>query len=412
MKLRYYPLSIVLMLTTLFSSCKQSLNMQKEHEEKELKISNIDYSHNTELLFEAVKTGNKELLEESLLNADVNAKNKQGSTLLDWAASNSNTEIVELLINRNADVNAKDNHGCTPLHRAVSKSNTEIVELLINRNADVNAKDNQGSTPLHMAATGKGNTEIVELLTNRNADVNAKNNQGSTPLHWAVSNSNTEIVDWLTNRNADVNAKDNQGCTPLHMAAGKHSTEILELLTNRNADVNAKNNQGSTPLHWAASNSYRAAFKGHKNVVELLIKSGGDLNVKDNDGSTPLHWAAERYNIDFFNLIKDIVLDNNQHFMLNKGNKLNKLCCLKHFLEEKNIVSNILYERNLIRAIIKLSELSVDLSIKNAYNKTALDIAKKKMNVAIIEILEELEKVAKNDQMIPFKDYMVSKKKN
>jgi ankyrin repeat protein len=58
---------------------------------------------------------------------DVNAKNKIGSTPLNYAAHGGHKEIVELLIAAGADVNARDKDGKTPFDVS---SNDETADLL------------------------------------------------------------------------------------------------------------------------------------------------------------------------------------------------------------------------------------------------------------------------------------------
>ena len=71
---------------------------------------------------------------------------KQGGSVptplrcLFWATKQGNIEIVKLLIAKGADVNAKDKDGSTPLYLVASRDKKEIVQLLIANGADVNAK--------------------------------------------------------------------------------------------------------------------------------------------------------------------------------------------------------------------------------------------------------------------------------
>ena len=68
------------------------------------------------------------------------------------------------------DVNAKAGAGDTPLHAAASNGNTEAIQLLRSFGADVNAKTNDGYTPLHEAAL-IGQTAAIQLLKSFGADV-------------------------------------------------------------------------------------------------------------------------------------------------------------------------------------------------------------------------------------------------
>ena len=47
--------------------------------------------------------------------ADVNAKNDNGETALDWTSVTGHIEPVKLLLEYGADVNVKNNYGSTPL---------------------------------------------------------------------------------------------------------------------------------------------------------------------------------------------------------------------------------------------------------------------------------------------------------
>ena len=72
-----------------------------------------------------------------------------------------------MLISKNANINAENESGWTVLHCAVVGGHKEITKQLIDKGADVNAKvtsvQNQGSTPLD-AAIETDQPEIADLL--------------------------------------------------------------------------------------------------------------------------------------------------------------------------------------------------------------------------------------------------------
>ena len=203
--------------------------------------------------------------------ADVNAKHMNGSTPLHWAAWEGHMEVVELLIAKGADVNAKNNKSITPLDAAITRSHTEIADLL---------RKHGGKTGEELKAAGKPTAPVAEAASPEPPTAKAPD----ISIHQAAYDGNIEAVKQHLAAGTDVNAKADGGVTPLHGAAAGGQNEIAELLIAEGADVNAKDENGSTPLHLAA-------WKGHFETAELLITADADVNAKMKDGYTPLDWA-------------------------------------------------------------------------------------------------------------------------
>ena len=107
-----------------------------------------------------------------------------------------------------ADLEARNNDGSTPLHVAVTSDSTENVDVLIDiYGASINAVNKRGDTPLHLAAAA-GNTDMVKLLTsNPLCDVNITNESNETPADAARRGGHTAIAEYLTSKQHDVNGK-------------------------------------------------------------------------------------------------------------------------------------------------------------------------------------------------------------
>ena len=212
------------------ASMKEPDNLIRKHGGKrgeELKAA--------ESIWDAIEVGSIKAVKQHLTaGADMNAKDKRGSTPMFYAASGGHKEIVELLIAKGADVNAKNRFGTTPLRMPSSK---EIAELLIDNGADVNEKDRREYTPLHYSA-GKGYLEIAKLLISKGVDVEAKQSWGRTPLHEAAQQGHANTVKILIAKGANVNSKDNYGSTPLHGAAYSHDLETVSFLIEKGANIN------------------------------------------------------------------------------------------------------------------------------------------------------------------------------
>ncbi len=103
------------------------------------------------------------------------ARDPAGSTLLHHAAGFGTLETMTWLLDAGADVNAKNRRGSTPLHWAIHDE--AKVRLLLARGAAVNAKQVEGRTPLYLAASLGNGHGILRLLLDHGADPNLANCQ-------------------------------------------------------------------------------------------------------------------------------------------------------------------------------------------------------------------------------------------
>ena len=165
--------------------------------------------------------------------------NNRGNTPLQHAARNGLFDVArKLVLERNAEVNSRNRHGSTPLLLASEYGHTDVVQLLLENNADVDVHDADGDTPLHCAALG-GQIEVAQILLGLNVAVNSKNNMGFTPLHQAARgwyDGSAGFVRLLLDYGADVRVRSLDGETASEVARGPEQQEIIRLLSQHAAE--------------------------------------------------------------------------------------------------------------------------------------------------------------------------------
>lgn len=117
----------------------------------------------------------------------INAKNKNGFTVLDYVLRNNNFDVAKILVNAGAD------SGESVLHLAVKCSNTSFLEFLLSRGKNVNYTYN-GETSLHLAAKnnrGDSHLAIIKVLLKHGADVNSRDEEGQSPVETLFLENNS-----------------------------------------------------------------------------------------------------------------------------------------------------------------------------------------------------------------------------
>jgi len=147
---------------------------------------------------------------------------------LHYAADGGHCGVIDELLKSEADVNAKDSNGSTPLHLAAFKGYIDAVKMLLKHGASVNSVNKDNHTALHCAADG-GQCGVVEDILYSTPGFNAKDSNVNCEKHNAMAE--------LINHNADVNVKDNVGDTPLHIARRLNDEEAVRILITHGATM-------------------------------------------------------------------------------------------------------------------------------------------------------------------------------
>ncbi len=126
-------------------------------------------------------------------------------------------EEAGILLSHGANLEARNRYGSTPLLEACRRDLPEVVRFLLSRKANALATMDNGSGALHLAAESAG-ARVVELLVAAKVPVNARDRSGRTPLHRAAQAGNVEAARALLRFGANPALEDADGRTPLAVA--------------------------------------------------------------------------------------------------------------------------------------------------------------------------------------------------
>jgi ankyrin repeat protein len=184
-----------------------------------------------------------------------------------------------------------------PLHFAANIGDLGKVEYELKKGAPVDLPEEVKQSTALMFAAERGFSEIVGRLVAGGANVKHKNKYGFTALHAAASGGHSGVAKYLLDNGAEIDARDNLGQTPLSFAAERGSLEAARVLVENGADVNNPSQKGWSPVYAATSNN-------SVEMVRLLIDHGAKVNNKTSDGAhSPLLVAAFNNNVEMVRLL-------------------------------------------------------------------------------------------------------------
>jgi len=235
--------------------------------------------------------------------ADVNHRNTDGSTPLQWAVYEGNAREVRRLLDAGADVALANDYGATAMSLAAEVGDVAILKLLIEGGANADSPNADGQTAL-MAVARTGNVDAARLLLDHGATVDAREKfGGQTALMWASARRHPQMIDFLIDRGAAVDARsadrdyqrhvtaegrpkslDSGGFTPLLYAARENCIACVKSLLAKGADIDLPDPDGVSPLLVAVMNS-------NLDLAKALVDAGADVDQWDVFGEAPLFTA-------------------------------------------------------------------------------------------------------------------------
>jgi ankyrin repeat protein len=160
------------------------------------------------------------------------------------AAQGGHWDLVHSLIRIGVNPNASDRDGQTLLSWAATTGDLSDVRELVRKGASIDQADSLGRQPLVWAAY-KGDERLIEALLSAGANVNPRST--FTPLGAAIENGHQPVVRQLLRHGADPNAW-HRGWTPLMACAVFGRGDIARILTAAGARIEIRNRLGKTAV--------------------------------------------------------------------------------------------------------------------------------------------------------------------
>jgi uncharacterized protein len=272
-----------------------------------------DTAGNTALMY-AIGKQQKDCVEALLTTSNLQLRNAQNWSALDWAIHDNNTTLATRLRSMGLESTRKATVATSaklvlPLQHASNndlyrnwpdvliastRNGTDLFDALTQSND--NALRGNEATAL-LTAVQAGNTKLIDKLLTRGVKPNAAASE--TPLSWAVRHNKSEIALQLLNKGVAADLHGKAESAPLLDATRLEATTALRLvnaLLKAGAKTEGRDAQGRTALILAAQLQQPA-------LVERLLQSGANEEQTDNTGHTALIYAAINGNEDTAQLL-------------------------------------------------------------------------------------------------------------
>ena len=221
--------------------------------------------------------------------------------LVNKIIENNYVEFVYFAEQGKLNLNFQDSCGNSLLHFAASYQNNDIVNWLLDRNVDPNQVNNENVVPLELyyAVETKAFERLVSL-TNRKTilKLTTYSDKLQRQLFWyaehLIAQNRISSLEKLLQAGFDINIRDleDNGNTLLHKAAIYKNLEIMNYLIEKNAIPNIENNVGHVAQDYIEKpelivinndlvdkplNHEIDPFAIKKRSEEIILKAGGKI---------------------------------------------------------------------------------------------------------------------------------------
>lgn len=159
--------------------------------------------------------------------------------------SERQVDIFELLIANGADINAVDKNGTTLLMMAASNNDTALIKTLLEvPNINVRQMDENFTMATHHAISADAVEAFQVLYETQKFDINELKDilSGMTYLHWAAKDCNQKVCQMLIDYGIDATVEDAEGILASEYVPEKPEYEELfdKIEAHRNTQKSTK----------------------------------------------------------------------------------------------------------------------------------------------------------------------------
>lgn len=353
----------------------------------------IDYNHETirmdQPLHIAVQEGRMDIARSLVeAGADVNSRGKDYQSPLEDAIKIDSLELVKYLVSKGARLR-EDKGDISLLCLACTNGSAKLVAYLLDTNVS-NLSSKMAFYPLHNAACA-GKIEILALFKQRGYNLGMVDSRLGSLIEKTIEHNQAETAKFLID-NSSFSLSIGKGI--LFSLTMTYNAEIALHLADKVA-LKPRSANCTTMLHWAIQNR-------HLNIVERLVAKGADFNAKCGN-LTPLQRALNN-NVGNGALISLHLATNGANIKSLdqfKKERLLDLAVIHHSIQLVETLLKVGVNINkqndppLYLAVVHghadmvepLLEKGADINYSNRYDGTLMQIAERKRDTEIQNIL-------------------------
>jgi hypothetical protein len=179
------------------------------------------------------------------LQVDYQDPNRDGATLLHYAASKGDSEMLQKLIKAGANINVAENdRKFTSLHSAIERGNVDVANILIGAKANLELKNSLDQTVLTYALTHTVKDQDAQLtliknLIDKGANLSADGEKNNALLNSVFSND-LRIIDLVASAYSNKNIKfPDKGRTAAHALNNKNNHFLTSIGSHFPNEINS-----------------------------------------------------------------------------------------------------------------------------------------------------------------------------